>query len=245
MKVSVITVAYNSATEIGQTIESVLAQSYPPVEYFIIDGDSTDSTVEVAESYRRALEERGVAYHIASEPDKGIYDAMNKGIRMVNGEAVCILNAGDWYAPDMLEASVQTMERECCDLTFGNICIWRQDGSHFVKKARLRNFQTSRDWNHPTMMVKSYLYKQCPFLGKGIHDDYGFYLRMRRMGVSIRTIDQTLANFQMGGASNHKSFKAAKKRISDRYQYCYRANGYSRWYLLECIMIEAVKMILG
>ena len=66
-----------------------------------------------------------------------------------------------------------------------------------------------------------------------------------KQGRQIVTVDQVLANFHMGGASNHKDLKAAKKRIRDRYLYCYRINGYSRWYLIECVAIEAAKMILG
>lgn len=79
----------------------------------------------------------------------------------------------------------------------------------------------------------------------GIHDDYGFYLQMQRQKRRIVTVDEVLATFYMGGASNHKSLQAAKRRIMDRYRYCYRINGYSRWYLLECIAIEAAKLLLG
>ena len=68
---------------------------------------------------------------------------------------------------------------------------------------------------------------------------------MRKLPAKIVTVDKVLANFKMGGASNHKSMKEAMKRIRDRYQYCYRMNGYSRWYLVECVVIEAAKMILG
>ena len=79
----------------------------------------------------------------------------------------------------------------------------------------------------------------------GIHDDYGFFLQMKRQGRRIATVDRVLAGFSMGGASSKKSLKAAGKRIMDRYRYCYRINGYSRWYMVECIAIEAAKMILG
>lgn len=121
----------------------------------------------------------------------------------------------------------------------------RADGNSYVKKARMRRFQTSRDWNHPTTFVRADIYKQNLFLNKGIHDDYGFFFRMRKQNKKIMIVDKVLANFHMGGASNNKDMKAAVKRIKDRYRYCYRANGYSRWYLIECIAIEAAKMILG
>ena len=68
---------------------------------------------------------------------------------------------------------------------------------------------------------------------------------MRKQGRKIVTVDKVLANFKMGGASNHKNLKAAMKRIKDRYKYCYRINGYSRFYIIECVAIEAAKMLLG
>lgn len=244
MKISVVTVAYNSAEGIGRTIESVLGQTYQDIEYLIIDGKSSDSTVETAEGYREALEARGIVYRIVSEPDGGIYDAMNKGIRLAEGDVIGLLNSEDTYEPDALETVAETFKQTDCQLMFANIRIHKPDGSSFVKRARLRKFQTSRDWNHPTTFVRAEVYKGNPFLNKGIHDDYGFYLKMRRQDRRIVTVDKVLANFRMGGASNKKSWKAAMKRIRDRYQYCYRINGYSRWYLAECIVIEAVKMLL-
>ena len=244
MKISVITVAYNSEEGIGRTMESVLGQTYENIEYLIIDGKSSDRTVEIAEGYREALEARGIVCRIISEPDGGIYDAMNKGIRLAEGDVIGLLNSEDTYEPETLETVAETFERTDCELMFANIRIYRPDGNSFVKKARLRNFQTSRDWNHPTTFVRADVYKANPFLNAGIHDDYGFYLKMKRQNRRIVTVDKVLANFRMGGASNKKSWKAAQKRIRDRYKYCYRMNGYSRWYLAECIAIEAVKMLL-
>lgn len=245
MKISIITVAYNSEKSIVPTIESVLAQKASNIEYWIIDGKSTDKTVSVAESYRPKMEECGIDYHIVSEPDGGIYDAMNKGIRMATGDVIGILNSDDWYEPDTFQIVQKTFQSKKCDLMFGDIRIHRTDGSSFIKQARVRRFQTSRDWNHPTMFVRAELYKQYPFLNKGIHDDYGFYLKMQKLQVKIVPVNQVLANFRMGGASNRKNLQAAKKRIMDRYRYCYRVNGYSRWYMIECVAIEAVKFLIG
>lgn len=244
MKISVITVAYNSEKGIGKTIESVLAQTYNDIEYWIIDGKSSDRTVEIAESYREALEKRGITYRIVSEPDGGIYDAMNKGIRLAEGDIIGLLNSEDTYEPLALQTVAETFERTDCELLYGDIRIHKQDGSSFVKKAKLRNFQTSRDWNHPTTFVCADIYKANPFRNLGIHDDYGFFLQMKSQNRRIVIVNQVLANFRMGGASNRKNWKAARKRIMDRYKYCYRINGYSRWYIVECVAIEMAKMIL-
>ncbi len=243
--VSIITVSYNSENCIARTIESVLAQTCNDIEYLVIDGKSKDSTVDIAESYRSALTSKGIRYRIISEEDNGIYDAMNKGIGLARGEIIGLLNTDDTYEPDTIETVLNTFKQQDCDLMFADIRIHKQDGSSFIKKARLRKPETSRDWNHPTTFVKAWLYKEYPFRNLGIHDDYGFFLRMKKQGRKIVTVNKVLANFRMGGASNHKSFKAAKKRIMDRYRYCYRINGYSRLYMIECIAIEAAKMILG
>ncbi len=245
MKISIITIAYNSEACIRPTIDSICAQTYTDIEYWIIDGASRDKTVEIAESYRGQLEEKGIDFHVISEPDKGIYNAMNKGIRLAGGDVIGLLNSGDTYEPDTVKTVAETFEHTDCELMFANIRMVKTDGSSFIKKARLRGFQTSRDWNHPTTFVNARVYKENPFRELGIHDDYGFFLQMRRQDRRIVTVDKVLANFYMGGASNHKNLKAALKRIRDRYKYCYRINGYSRWYLVECVAIEAAKMILG
>ena len=249
MKLTVVTIAYNSEQDIGRTIESVLAQKQGDVpcalEYLIIDGASSDNTVAVAESYIPAMESAGIDYRISSEPDRGIYDAMNKGIRRATGDIIGILNSGDWYEPEATAVAAEIFDGTGCDLMYADINMHRTGGGTYVKKARQRRFQTSRDWNHPTTFGWAQLYKQYPFRCLGIHDDYGFFLQMRRQGRRIVTVGRVLANFSMGGASNHKDIRAARKRIMDRYRYCYRINGYSRLYMLECVAIEAAKMILG
>lgn len=250
MRISIITVSYNSEKTIGHTIESILYQTCheePDIEleYLIVDGGSRDDTVKIAEGYRGRLEENGVIYRVDSEPDGGIYDAMNKGIRRATGDIIGILNSDDWYEPDAVVTVAETFRTTSCELMYADICMHRADGSTFIKKARLRSFETSRDWNHPTTFVRAQVYKENPFRNLGIHDDYGFFLQMKQQKRKIVIIDKVLANFKMGGASNKKNLKEAKKRIMDRYRYCYRINGYSRLYMIECVMIEAVKWILG
>lgn len=98
--ISVVTVCYNAVTEIERTIQSVIGQSYPNIEYIIIDGGSKDGTVDLIRKYADKL-----AYWI-SEPDKGIYDAMNKGIAVSTGDWICFLNAGDWFAGTRVLAEV-------------------------------------------------------------------------------------------------------------------------------------------
>ncbi|MFM7725108.1 MAG: glycosyltransferase, partial [Flavobacteriales bacterium] len=92
MKVSIITITYNSAETLEDTIQSVLSQDYPNVEYIIVDGSSKDDTLAIVERYRKSIAV------VLSEPDKGIYDAMNKGVRLATGDVIGILNSDDFYA---------------------------------------------------------------------------------------------------------------------------------------------------
>jgi glycosyltransferase involved in cell wall biosynthesis len=228
----------------GIDLQTDLKSELGTVEWILIDGASQDETLQIANGYRNQMREMGMKVTIISEKDEGIYDAMNKGARLATGEVIGFINSGDWYEDNALEQIDRTFRSTHCDLTFGDICIHRQNGKPFLKRANRSRFQTSRNWNHPSTFVKTSILKAHPFLGKGIHDDYGFYLYVCKAGFQISLTHAVIANFQMGGASNNKSLQEARKRIKDRYLYCYRANGYSRLYIIECILIEAMKFLL-
>ncbi len=246
MKVSVITVVYNGESVIERTLESVYRQNHENLEYWVIDGASTDGTLEKVKQYEERFLQKGIAFHYIREPDQGIYDAMNKGIRLATGEVIGFINAGDTYEDGAVEAAVRQFKETDCDLLFGDLQIITSKGRSIRKKARQRRFyQTSRDWNHPSMFVKSGWYRKHPFAGKGLHDDYAFYLKMRRLNCKIVVVNQRMATFRMGGVSNERNWKSVKKRIHDRYRYCYRENGYGRWYLAECVLTEVAKWLLG
>lgn len=245
MKISVVTVAYNCEDSIARTIESILDQDYPDLEYLIIDGSSFDGTVHVAESYSEKMMEKNINYRIISERDSGIYDAMNKGAGLASGNVIGFLNCGDTYEAGALKKVSEEFEKTSCDIVLGSLKIIKTNGACFIKKCKLRKIQTSRNWNHPAMFVKTALLKENLFRCLGIHDDYGFYLKMVKQNRIISVVDEVLADFYMGGISNNKSFKMARKRVLDRYKYCYRINGYSRWYIVECVLMELLKFIVG
>ena len=245
MLVTVITICYNSEAVIRKTIESVLAQSYTDLEYLIIDGASKDQTVSVAEEYASRFAGKGISYRIFSEPDHGIYDAMNKGIRKASGKLIGMINSGDWYEPDAVLTAVSAYENSPYDIFFADINLIKENGTVLVKHSRYDRFPTSRHWNHPTMFVAKETYQKLGlYRAEGIHDDFEFYLRARRAGKRITIENKVLANFITGGASNAKSFAKCKKRCLDRY-HGYRLNGYSRLSIIECIGIEAAKYILS
>lgn len=119
MKISVITSTWNSAATLRDTIESVLRQAYPDIEHIIVDGGSTDGTMDIVREYEPQYKGR---LRYVSEPDKGIYDAMNKGIRMATGEVVGLLNSDDFYtSDDMLAAVAEKMSHTGIDAVYGDV----------------------------------------------------------------------------------------------------------------------------
>ena len=245
MTVTIITICFNSEAVIKKTIESVLNQTYTDIEYIIIDGASKDKTVEIAESYKDAFAEKGIDFKIFSEPDKGIYDAMNKGIAKATGELVGLINSGDFYEPQMIETAIKAYEEKPYDIFYGDINLIKDNGQIIVKKSRYDKFPTSRHWNHPTMVVRKAYYDEIgTYKCEGIHDDFEFFLRARKKNARITIKNVTLANFMTGGASNKKSFRQCKKRCKDRYK-AYRENGYGIWSWFECVGIEIAKFILS
>ena len=245
MTVTIITICFNSEAVIKKTIESVLNQTYTDIEYIIIDGASKDKTVEIAESYKGTFAEKGIDYKIFSEPDKGIYDAMNKGIAKAAGELVGLINSGDFYEPQMIETAVKAYEEKPYDIFYGDINLIKDNGQIIVKKSKYDKFPTSRHWNHPTMVVRKAYYDEIgTYKCEGIHDDFEFFLRARKKNARITIKNITLANFMTGGASNKKSFRQCKKRCKDRFK-AYRDNGYGIWSWFECVGIEIAKFILS
>ena len=244
MLISIITVCFNSEKTIRDTIESVLNQTYGEVEYIVVDGLSTDGTVQIAREYERKFADKGYRYQIISEKDNGIYDAMNKGIRNASGEIVGIINSDDWYEPDALETVANTYRQTPFDMFYADIRIIRENGSSFIKHSRLEKHPSSRNWNHPTTFITKKTYDECGlFSCKGFYDDYDLILRVRHAGKKIVIVNKVLANFRVGGVSNRKSLKACMARVKDRYR-CYRDNGYSCLYYFECLATELAKLII-
>ena len=239
---SIITVTYNSEKTLKDTLESVLNQTMPPTEYIIVDGVSTDSTIEIAESYRNAFENRGIKYKIISEPDNGIYDAMNKGILASTGDIIGMINSDDWYEPQAAQRAIETYVSKNYDMMFADIII-HKNGRTLTKKAKRGKWVTSRTWNHPTTFTHKSVYKENLFPLNSIYDDFDLYIKLHKENKNIVVINEVLANYRLGGASNQKGFSAAWKRMKTRYS-IYRKHGYSRIYILECFFIEGAKFLL-
>lgn len=222
-------------------MDSVLNQNYKNIEYIIIDGKSTDNTMKIVETYKNKFLEKGYQFKALSEPDYGIYDAMNKGVALATGDIIGLINSGDWYEPEAVSCMVKYYDNYQFDMFYADLKVWRKNHI-MIKKAKLQKFVTSRDWNHPTTFITKETYKNFHYACKGIYDDWDLALRIRKSGKRIVICNKVLANFCFGGISNKKSIKLAYSRMKERYR-VYRKNGYSRWYLLECILMETVKYL--
>lgn len=243
MKISIITVTYNSEKSINRTLESIVSQKVAPYEYIIIDGLSTDKTVQIAEQYREKFAKKQINYFIYSEVDKGIYDAMNKGIRLATGDYVAMLNSDDWYEPTTIETVQKTYRREKFDIAYGSIGYIGKKGKILVKRSRLDKFISSRNWNHPSTFVKRELCLKHPFdLRWEIYADFNWFLKLRKEKIKIVIFpeEQIIANFCAGGASINKSFKAMRKRGKEKYA-AYKENNYSGLYIVEAYGWEFIK----
>ena len=244
-KVSIITVCFNSEKTIKRTMESVLKQTYDNYEYIIIDGKSSDSTLGVVLEMKNDFESKGIPLTVVSEPDNGIYDAMNKGIRIAKGDIIGIINSDDWYEPVALETAANTYMDNKYDMFFADLRVIMNNGKTMIKKAKKDKFITSRHWNHPTTFIPKEIYNEIGvFALHSLYDDFDLYLRIRKAKKKITIKNVVLANFSFGGISNKKSFKKAMERCKHKY-WCYRNNGYSRFYWVECFLMETAKYLLS
>ena len=244
LKISIVTVTFDSAATFEDTIRSVLSQTYLPFEYIVIDGGSTDATLSIIEGHRSEFEEKGIGLTIVSESDNGIYDAMNKGTKLASGDVVGIINSDDWYENDALETVANAYAESPFDLFYADIRMVLPDGKSFVKHSRDRKYATSRDWNHPTTFITKDIYNRYEYRTDTIHDDYDLILRIKRDGARVAVVNKVIANFRMNGTSHRRSIAAALSSIKIKYG-IYRRNGYSRFYLFECLLVEAGKLIIG
>lgn len=244
--VSVITSTYNSEKTLAKTIESVLNQTYENIEYIISDGLSTDNTIGIAESYRKLFEERGYEFKILSSKDDGIYSGINKGIREAHGIIVGNVNSDDYYEPEMVQVAVEEYISRPYHLFYADLNIVRPDGKLVkIKQAkRMKNYVTTRYWNHPTMFVPKKLYQ------KRLYNEYYKYyadcdymLWIYKHSSKIAVVNKPLSNFRLGGVSTQTDIRESLAKVKERYR-GYRQNGYSRLYYIECLAMDLGKDIV-
>ena len=204
MKISIITVCYNSAATLEDAIISVLAQSHPDIEHIIVDGGSTDGTSAILKKYD------GRVSKIVSEPDEGIYDAMNKGINLATGDAIGVLNSDDFYASnDVVEKLVKAFTKEA-DMVIGDVAFVDrfnvQKRLRFVSGSGFKPWMLRFGWMppHPATFMRKNIYDTFGHYKTNfaIAADYDFCVRTLMSG-SLRTVhtSEVLVIMRDGGAS--------------------------------------------
>lgn len=201
MKVSLITVTYNSAITLADTIKSVGSQDYPNIEYIIVDGGSNDGTQEIIRSYN------DIVSNFISEPDQGLYDAMNKGIKMASGDIVGIINSDDFYhRPDVISKVVNSFQEFGCQCVYGDV--------HFVNPNNLH--KTVRYYSSKRFNLKAFSWGYMPahptfFTYRSNFDKFGYY----RLDYKIAADFELLVRFLYKNKLSHHylDFDLLKMRL--------------------------------
>ena len=246
MVVTILTVAFNAEMTIAKTMESVLNQTYSDIEYIVVDGASKDKTVEVAKKYQKMFDDTpGRTLTIISEPDKGMYDGLNKGARLAHGELVGQINADDWYEPDAVETMVRLFEKERYDVAWGSIRIKKKTGD-MIKHAHTGKLWTTSGWCHPGMFSRREILLEFPYALESMYDDFDYITAVHQAGKNVITIDKVVSNFAFGdgGQSTKKSLKEVKRRVGITYG-IYKKYGMSKGYWLYRWAYEIAKYLVG
>lgn len=204
--VSIITVVYNGEQYLQQTIDSVINQNYPNKEYIVIDGGSTDGTLEILKSNSNHID------ILVSEPDNGLYDAMNKGIKLSSGELIGIINSDDWYEPNTIEIVIKAFKDH------PNKTIFHADRYDVLQSGKRREYKFhpsafkfkyyNMTYSHPSIFVVKREYREHLYnTDLASMSDYQFLLETFIKNPNLFChINKPLVNFRLGGISSETSF---------------------------------------
>lgn len=220
MKVSIITVVYNAASTIEDTITSVLNQSYPNIEYIIVDGQSNDGSIDIIKKYSNKISK------FKSEKDEGIYDAMNKGIAMATGDVIGILNADDVYEhSDVIKNIVDKFQEKNPDAVYADLKYVMKDDLNKVirywKSGKYRDGKFLYGWMppHPTFFVKKDTYNKLGLYRTDLKSASDYELMLRFIHVNKINIDylpEVIIRMREGGVSNHSIKNRLNANKEDR-----------------------------
>lgn len=241
LKISIVTIAYNCESEIEGTILSVINQTYHNKEYLLIDGGSTDGTMDIVEKYKDKID------IVVSEPDKGISDAFNKGIKIATGDYIVMINAGDLLTNNALDKFVAAYVPGY-DVIKGNTIRWNTETKFKSVEYPIIKYSTipfNFGVNHQSTYIsrKAYMRFGRYDVSMRIAMDFELMLRFTRQGATFRCINEELSVFSMGGISQTISQKRYDEMI-----YAMRKNGRSKWqcyiFLIYLRMRTTIRNIL-
>jgi len=212
--ISIITVVYNGEKTIRQTLDSVCNQSLLPGEYIIIDGLSTDSTLTIVREYMVKFP----FIKLISEHDSGIYDAMNKGIKLAKGNLIGIVNADDWYETNALEKMSEAFAASGSGVYYGIIRYILNEKEYFLERTN-QEFLDRQMIPHPATFVSSDIYKDFGIfnLNYKISSDLDLFIRYTMHKIHFYPLDIIITNFRTGGVSS--TLKASKESLLIRKNY--------------------------
>lgn len=216
VKISVITVSWNSAATIEETIQSVLAQDHKDIEYIIIDGASRDNTMEIINKYP--------VHVVVSEPDKGIYDAMNKGLARASGDIVAILNSDDIYKNNTVLSRVAAeFEKYDCDALSTDIEIFRKDPGNIIRyysctKWKPWMFRIGAQPPHPGFFIRKNIYDEFGYFDTGFKIAADFELMLRfilKHKIKVHFSPWVSVSMRAGGESQRSLRNIARTNYED------------------------------
>lgn len=213
MKVSIITVTYNCVNTLKRTIDSVLEQNNPELEYVLVDGSSTDGTLDLIKNYKERYPD---TIRYISEKDNGLYDAMNKGIRLTSGDLIGIINGDDYYTANAIDEAVKLAASTGADIIYSDLLYCRGneiDYAHPLKSNHERLVERM-NVNHPTCFVKKDTYEKYGVFDTDfkIAADYELMARFYKSGCHFEKAPVVLAVMEYGGVSSNN-----KKSINEKY----------------------------
>lgn len=240
-KFSIITITYNAASVIEPTLQSVLAQTYRNYEYLLIDGGSKDDTVAKAKA-------SGITFaHIISEPDKGLYDAMNKGIGLATGDYLCFLNAGDsFFAPDTLQtiATAANKEKTLPDVLYGETAEVDK-ARNFVRMRRLKapkelNWRSFKDGMmvcHQAFYAKREIAPMYD-LKYRFSSDIDWCIKVMKRSSRLVNVNATVINYLQDGLSiqNHRASLKERFRIMSKHYGLLPTIARHLWFILRVVI---------
>jgi glycosyltransferase len=220
LKVSIITVCFNSSKTIEDTIKSVLSQSYTDIEYIIIDGLSTDNTLEIVNKYKDQITT------IVSEKDNGLYDAINKGIELATGDIIANINSDDFYIDNNVITDVVTkFYQEKTDLLYSDLYYVEEEDTNkvtrFWKSGIYKKGLFYKGWMppHPTFFVKKEVYKKYGVFNLNLKSaaDYEIMLRfIHKYECSVSYLNRVTVRMRVGGVSNSSLKNRIKANREDK-----------------------------
>lgn len=225
MRVTVITICYNNEKDIRETIESVVSQSYPDIEYIIVDGESGDRTLSIVNEYKDSISK------VISEPDNGIYDAINKGIRQATGEIVGLIHAGDrLHDREVIFKIVNHFKNNTIDASYGHSIIvnGKDNPVRINKSPEFKKSLFKMGWmpSHQSIYIKRSMFDELGYYRTdlGGSGDYEFVLRYFYFNnLKVKRLDDFIIKFSLGGTSTsnyHKIFKTQRTHVK-----CWLING--------------------